>query len=194
MPLKFSPIVKVHTYDTTGTSLLRHLSPTTTLENINEQNGHVCTKKGRVIPDVLSIILRKFKSGKKQVKNLKRLKSALKKGKLTLNTKPVKTEKELNERIAWFVKHLRLLPSSQYTYTREKIMCNSVEDLRIWMVEGLEIFRKPRKLPRPMVNVRVLSIQITGNEVKWLEERPGKSLPKKAPLDKIVACHFYVNI
>jgi len=196
MPLQFSPIVRVHTYDTRGTSLLKRLNPSTTLENINKQNGHICTKKGRAIPDVLSVILGKFKSGKKRIKNLKRLKSALKKGKLMFNDRPIKSKEELNKLVSWFVKHLRVFPASQFDCTREKIMCKTAGDLRVWLGEGLEVFRKPSKLPRPFVNVRLKNLRIEENTVKWVEQRPGKPILKSTPLtdEMVKKCHFYINI
>jgi len=196
MPLQFSPLVKVCTYDTRTTTLLTRLSPSTTLDNINKQNGHVCTKKGRIIPDVLGIILRKFKTGTKKIKSLKRLNKALSKGELTFNGKSIKDQKELDKYVAWFVKHLRVLPKSQFDCTREKILCKSVKDLRIWLEEGFEIFRKPSKLPRPFVNVRIKNLRIEGNAVKWVEQRPKKPLPKTTPLtdEMVKKSHFYINI
>jgi len=196
MPLQFSPLVQVCTYDTRTTTLLSRLSPSTTLDNINNQNGHVCTKKGRIIPDVLGIILGKFKNGKKRIKNVKRLNKALSKGNLTFKGKPVKDKKELDKLVAWFVKHLRILPKSQFDCTREKIMCKSVRDLRIWLEEGFEVFRKPSKLPRPFVNVRLKNLRIEGGTVKWEEQRPKKPLPKTTPLtdEMVKKCHFYINV
>tara|TARA_B110000858_G_C17750927_1_gene449634 strand:- start:49 stop:639 length:591 start_codon:yes stop_codon:yes gene_type:complete len=196
MPLQFSPLVKVHTYDTRTTTLLKHLSPSTTLDGLSKQNGHVCTKKGRIIPNVLGIILGKFKNGTKRIKSLKRLNKALENDKLTFNGKPIKDQTELDKHVAWFVKHLRVLPKSQFDCTREKIMCKSVKDLRIWLEEGFDIFRKPSKLPRPFVNVRIKNLRIEGNVVKWVEQRPKKPLPKTTPLtdEKVQKSHFYINV
>ena len=196
MPLQFSPIVKVHTYDKRKTTLLSHLNPSTTLEELNKQNGHICTKKGRIIPNVLGIILGKFNCGNKRIKSLKRLNKALKKGKLTYNGKAIKDQNELNERVRWFVKHLRVIPKSQFDCTREKILCKSIQDLRIWLEEGLEVFRKPSKLPRPFVNVRLKNLRIEGDTVKWEEQRPKKPLPKTTPLtdEMVKKCHFYIYI
>lgn len=194
MPLQFSPIVRVHVYDKEIGTLMRPLGPNMTLEGAQQLVGHICTPKGRRLTNVVKTFLYHFRHQNMPIKTLKVLKTVLKNGGLQHRKKPIKTKKEFDKLVKGFLSCLRRLPSSDYTCTQEKVLCKSIDDLRIWAAEGLEIFRKPRRLPRPSVNVRVSNLRIEEQDIHWSEQRPNNILTKSAPIEKILACHFYVNI
>ena len=194
MPLQFSPLVRVHRYDKEIGTLLRPLGSNITLEGARQLVGHICTPKGRRLTDVAKTFLCHFRHKNMPIKTLKALRSGLKTGGLKYRKKPIKTKKQFDKLVNGFLGCLRWLPPSDYTCTEEKVLCKSIADLRIWLAEGLEIFRKPRRLPRPSVNVRVSNLHIGEQDIHWSEQRPSNVLHKTAPIEKIVACHFYVNI
>lgn len=194
--VKFNPITTVHHYDKTRGTLMKCLDASKGLEGAAEHNGRICRKNGRRVHDVVHAFLRGCRVNGKRIKTLKKLRKSLANKKVVCHKIEMKTSDDLENHMKRFLASLHVLPRSRKELMNTPVFCKGADDLRLWVEEGLEIFRKPRKLKMCHKHARlcVSDVRFTETHVMWREQMGDKMVPKQSELDNIAHCRFLVHV
>ena len=194
--VKFNPIATVHHYDKQRGTLMKCLDTSIGLEGAAEHNGRICRKVGRRVHDVVHSFLRGCRVDGKRIQTLKKLRKSLTNKKVVCHKREMKTQDELKNHIKRFLQTLHVLPRSRKELMNTPVFCKGAHDLRRCVEEGLEIFRKPRKLKMFHKHARlcVSDVCFTETYVTWMEQMGDKMVPKQSELDNVAVCRFFIHI